>query len=73
MSHPYDSGWPILDEIAELTDALKIVERDNVSTAESRISLIRQARADGHTLEAIGSAAGITRQRVGQLLERGET
>ena len=64
---------PILDEISTLTEALEFVEGHNVTMAGLRVSLIRRARADGHTLGAIGLAAGISYQRVGQLLERGET
>ena len=63
---------PTLDAIAVMTAALESQEDHDVSTATSRVSLIRAARAEGHSLEEIGAVAGITRQRVGQLLERSE-
>ncbi len=69
----YDEEAPILDAIATMTDALDDQQHQSRQGSLSRISLIRAARLAGHTLEEIAQAAGITRQRVGQLLERGET
>jgi DNA-directed RNA polymerase sigma subunit (sigma70/sigma32) len=61
-----------LDQIAELTSALISQSDATASTAATRVALIRQARADGETLEAIGNVAGITKQRVAQLAQTTE-
>ena len=57
----------LLTNIAELTSALIAQSDATALTAATRVALIRQARAEGETLEAIGNAAGITRQRAHQL------
>ena len=57
--------------------ALRAISEAHDQTTETttqlhtqRIRLITRARAEGHTLETIATAAGITRQRVWQLTER---
>jgi DNA-directed RNA polymerase sigma subunit (sigma70/sigma32) len=50
---------------------LRRVERAAVHVAEARTELrqaIRLARASGETLDSIGRAAGVTRQRIRQIL-----
>jgi len=58
-----------LDQIAELTIAIIAQQDATAATASTRMALIRQARSEGATLDAIGTAAGITRQRAHQLAQ----
>lgn len=57
----------LLNSIAALTSALVGQDTALDETARARRVLIRQAVSDGHSLTAIGTAAGISRQRVAQL------
>ena len=57
----------LLNAIAALTSALVGQDSALDETARARRVLIRQAVSDGHSLTAIGAAAGISRQRVAQL------
>ena len=61
-----------LEAIATLTDALAAYEAELSTQARHRVELIREARAAGFSLSEIAAHIGITRQRVGQLLERGK-
>lgn len=52
---------------------LRAVRRAASRTTESRAALdaaIRQARAEGATLREIGDAAGLTPQRIDQILKQ---
>ena len=57
----------LLESIAALTSALIGQDGALDETSKARRSLIRQAVSEGHSLTAIGAAAGISRQRVAQL------
>ena len=59
-----------LKAIATLTDALAAYEAELSAQAQVRVELIREATAVGFSLSEIAAHIGISRQRVGQLLER---
>ena len=59
----------LLESIAALTSALVGQDSALDETSQARRSLIRLAVREGHSLTASGAAAGISRQRVAQLLE----
>ena len=59
----------LLNSIAALTSALVGQDSALDETSKARRSLIRQAVSEGHSLTAIGAAAGISRQRVAQLFD----
>lgn len=61
--------------LAEITSqASKVRELDGMLILErSRLyALMRRARSEGSKLDAIANAAGITRQRVAQIVNGGE-
>lgn len=61
---------PLLDRVAE---AARKLEETESARAEARAELreaILAARAEGVTLAAIGRAAGLSRQRIRQLVEQ---
>ena len=57
----------LLATIARLSRALIAQEDVTSETATARRELIRQAIAQGYTLQAIGDMSGLSRQRVSQL------
>ncbi len=62
-----------LEAIATLTDALARYEAEMTTKAQCRVELIQEAHAVGFSLSEIAAHIGISRQRVGQLLERANT
>jgi hypothetical protein len=59
-----------LSDITQQAGKVREAEAFLILERERLYALIRRARAQGHLLEAIGKAAGMTRQRVAQILER---
>ena len=60
----------LLESIAALTSALIGQDGAFDETSRARRALIRQAVSEGHSLTSIGAAAGISRQRVAQLVRQ---
>jgi DNA-directed RNA polymerase sigma subunit (sigma70/sigma32) len=59
----------------ELKAATRRATRASAEMAAARVGLeaaMKEARREGMTLAAIAAIAGITRQRVAQIVERGE-
>ena len=64
---------PTLAALAALAETTLDLTETTATINQHRNRLIATARAEGHPLQAIADAAGITRQRVYQLTERGTT
>jgi hypothetical protein len=64
------AAYPLLDRIAELTDAMRQYEQSRHEAARERSVAIGEARRLGLPLEAIAQRLGVTGERVRQMMNR---